>query len=188
MKTQFVDLVGRAFSFLEDSGFRRARSEPGLEHYVSDRSFVTISWDARSGELNAFVGLAPRAGQVQNKYSVADILGAAGVPASDCRPAQVCDEDRLEPFVAALANNLREYAQPGLAGDRMYFRRLETFRGARADAYMHEMKLKKVRADVEKAWRDGQFERVASLYSSVESDLTDSEVRRLEHAKRQLSR
>lgn len=183
MSAHFVDMVERAFSFLEDSGFRRTNSKPGLVNYESDRSFVTVSWDARSGELDAFVGLVPRTGRAQDEYSLADILGVAGLPASDCKPAQVADEGRLESFIATLASNVRTHAQAGLAGDRMYFRRLEAFRSAKADAYMRDMKLRQVRAEVEKAWRDRQFDEVVSLYTSVEDDLTESEARKLEYAK-----
>ncbi|MBX3706199.1 MAG: hypothetical protein KF911_06130 [Pseudomonadales bacterium] len=187
MNARFVDIVEQAFSFLEEAGFRQTNSEPGLVTYESDRSFVTVRWDARSGELDAFVGLIPRTGRVQDEYSLADILGLAGLPASDCRPAQVADEGRLESFIATLASNVRTHAQPGLAGDRMYFRRLETFRAAKADAYMREMKLRQVRVEVEKAWRDRQFDKVVKLYTSVEHDLTKSEARKLEYAKQHQS-
>lgn len=188
MSTQFTDMVEKAFSFLEDSGFRRTNSEPESVSYDSDHSFVVINWDSRSGELGAFIGLAPRTGQVQGEYSLADILGAAGLPAADCEPAQVVDEDQLESFIEKLADNIRTYAQPGLVGDRMYFRRLEVFRSTEADIYMRNMKLRQVRAEVKKAWRDRQFDKVISLYTSVEDHLTESETRKLEYAKQHQSR
>lgn len=187
MSERFTEMAKGAFSFLEVAGFRLTESQPGLLDYESDRSFVTVSWDARSGELEAFVGLLPRTGQAQDGYSISDVLGAAGLPAPECRPAQVADEDLLEPFVAALASNVRTHAQPGLAGDRMYFRRLEAFRGAKAAAYMRDMKLRQVRAEVDDAWRERRFDKVISLYTSVESDLVESEVRKLEYAKQHLS-
>jgi hypothetical protein len=187
MSTRFADMVKRSFSFLESTGFRHANDEPGLVHYESDRSFVTVSWDSRSGELDAFVGLLPRTAEAQDSYSIADVLGAAGVPASDCKLAQVADEGRLGPFVEKLATDLRMHAQPALVGDRMYFRRLEAFRAAKADRYMREMKLRQVRSEAEKAWRDRQYDRVVSLYSSVESDLTESETRKLDYARQHRS-
>lgn len=83
--------------------------------------------------------MAPRTGRAQDEYSLADVTGAAGLPQSDCKPAQVADEGRLEPFIVMLADNVRTHAEPRLAGDRMYFRRLETARSAKADAYMREI-------------------------------------------------
>jgi hypothetical protein len=174
-------MVQRAFSFLEQAGFRQSESAPGLVTFESDRSFLIVSWSSRSGELDAFIGLTPRTGLPQDQYSLADVMKAAGLP--DCKPAQVADESRLEPFIAMLADNVRTHAQAGLKGERMYFRRLEAYRSTNADAYMREMKLRQVRAEVEKAWRDRQFEKVVSLYASVEQHLTESEVRKLEYAK-----
>lgn len=188
MSARFVKLVERSFAFLEDLGFRRTSTEPGLVEYESDRAFVNLSWDVRSGELNALLGLVPRTGQAWDKYALADILGVAGLPASDCRPAQVAEERRLEPFIARLAGNIRTHAQPALLGDRAYFRRLEAFRAATANAQMREMKLRQVRAEVEQAWQERQFERVVSLYTSVEDALSESELSKLEYAKRQQSR
>lgn len=188
MSERFTELVKRAFSFLEGVGFQLTKSEPGLLDYESDRSFVTVNWDGRSGELEAFIGLLPRTGRAQDGYSISDVLGAAGLPTSECRPAQVVDEDRLEPFVVTLASNVRTHAQPGFAGDRMYFRRLEAFRGAKAAAYMRDMELRRVRAEVDKAWRERRLDKVISLYTSIESDLVESEVRKLEYAKQHLCR
>lgn len=188
MSAQFSDMVKHAFAFLEDAGFRRSECQPGLVTFESDRSFVTVSWDSRSGELDAFIGLAPRTGRAQDEYSLADVMGAAGLPMSECAQAQVADEDRLEPFIIMLAENVRTHAQQGLAGDRMYFRRLEAFRGTKADSYMHDLKLRQVRAKVEKAWLNRQFDEVINLYTSIGNDLTMSEVRKLEFAKKHQSR
>ena len=96
MNESFANRVKQSFSFSEDVRFRRTKEEPGLAHYESDRSFVTVSWDSRSGELDAFVGLLPRTGKAQDAYSIADILGAAGVQESDCKLPQVANERRLK--------------------------------------------------------------------------------------------
>lgn len=184
---KFVDLAKRVFSFLEDSGFRLTKSGPDQVQYESDKSFVTVSWDPRSGELDVVVGLQPRTGRAQDEYSLLDVMGAAGISESDGKPAQVADEGRLGPFVDKLAVDLRTYGQSALAGDRMYFRRLETFRGAKAERYMRDMKLRQVRLQADKAWQDRLYEQVESLYASVESDLTEAESRRLEYARKQLS-
>ena len=183
MSETFVEMAKRAFSFLGGAGFRLTKSEAGQVQYESDRSFVAVSWDSRSGELDALVGLLPRTGKAQDEYSLADIMGVAGVSASDCKLTQVADEGRLGPLVEKLATDLCTHAQPALAGDRMYFRRLETFRGAKADNYMREMKLRQVRSEAEKAWQNRQYDRVVSLYGSVEGDLTESETRKLDYAR-----
>jgi len=187
MSEKYAELAKQAFSFLEGAGFRLTRSDPNQVQYESDKSFVAASWDSRSGELDAFVGLLPRTGRPQEEYSIVDVMGAAGVPEVDCKMAQVGDVGRLGPFVDKLAADLRSYGQLALSGDRMYFRRLETFRAAKAERYMREMNLRQVRSQAEKAWHDQQYGRVEALYASVEGELTESESRKLDYARKHRS-
>lgn len=182
MIERFPQMTRSAFAFLEAAGFRLVNSVADQLLYESAKAFVVITWDSRSGELNAFVGLIPRTGQAQDEYSLSDVMSEAGLPESECLPAQVADESRLKPFVDKLAVDLRERAQRALAGDRMYYRRLDAYRGARAEAYMRDMKLRQVRSEAEEAWRQRQYDRVANLYGSVESCLTEAESRKLEYA------
>jgi hypothetical protein len=186
MRNDFLEMAIQAFSFLEDAGFRCTKNAPSLLCYESDLSFVTVSWDARSGELDASIGLLPQTGQVQDGYSIADVLGFAGLPESNSRPAQVADISRLEPFVATLANNVYTYAQPALAGDRGYFQELETFRNTKAATFMQDMKLQQMRSEVQSAWRKRQYDRVVNLYAPMEGHLTKSEARKLEYARQHL--
>jgi len=186
MRNDFSEMAMQAFSFLEDAGFRCTKNAPSLLCYESDLSFVTVSWDARSGELDASIGLLPQTGQVQDGYSIADVLGFAGLPESNSKPAQVADMSRLEPFIATLAKNVYTYAQPALAGDRVYFRELEIFRNTKAVAFMQDMKLQQMRSEVQGAWRGRQYDRVVALYTPLKDYLTESETRKLEYAKQHL--
>jgi len=186
MSTKFSELAKGAFSFLEDAGYRLTRTDAAEVQYESQKAFLVVTWDARSGELDALVGLLPRSGKAMDEYSLADVMAAAGVPASDCELNQI-SEERLGPFLGQLAEKLRTYALPAIAGDRMYFRRLETSRSARAETFMREMKLRKVRSEAEKAWRHRQLDRVVALFTSVESDLSESEARKLDYARRHQS-
>ena len=187
MISKFVEMVKQSFSFLENFGFQLVSETPCLLEYESSRVLVSISWNARSGELNAFLGLLPRTGEAFERYSVADILATTGVPEEDFAPPQVADEDRLAPWIARLAHYLRDHASSGLAGDRMFFRRIETFRNARAQSLTDEVELRQVRSEADKAWREKKFRRVVDLYASIEARLTESESRRLGYAKKHLA-
>lgn len=135
MSERFPDMAKQAFSFLEGASFRLTQIDAGLLRYESAQSVVDIVWDARSGELEAFVGLHPQTGLAKDTYSLVDILGMEGALPPDRKVADhVADENRLRPFVEQLAEDMRVHAQPALAGDRMFFRRLETYRHARAEA------------------------------------------------------
>lgn len=183
MSARFADMAKEAFSFLEDAGFRLARVEAGYLRYESANSAVVIDWDERSGELEAFVGLHSTAGSSQDMYSLTDIFGLEGVPDRKT-PPQVADENRLQPYVGQLADDLRTHARPAVVGDRMFFRRLETFRNAKAEAFTQGLKLQQIRSAVEQAWRNREFTKVVGLFAPVESDLSEAEKGKLEYARR----
>lgn len=183
MRARFADMAKEAFSFLEGAGFRLAHVEAGHLRYESSNSVVVIDWDARSGELEAFVGLQSSAGSPQDMYSLTDVFGLEGVPDRKM-PPQVADENRLQPYVGQLADDLRAHARPALVGDRMFFRRLETLRHAKAEAFTQGLKLQQIRSAVERAWRNREFKKVVRLLASIESDLSEAEKEKLDYARR----
>lgn len=183
MSARFADMAKKTFSFLEGAGFGLARSEAGQVRYESPSSVVAIVWDARSGELEAYIGLRSSMGQPQDMYSLTDVLGMEGVPG--CKmPRQVADEDRLQPFLDQLADDLRVHAQPALVGDRIFFRRLDSFRKASAVAFTRGLEFQQIRLAVEQAWRNRDFKKVVELYALIESDLSETERGKLDYARR----
>jgi hypothetical protein len=141
---------------------------PGCATHSAE-SFVVIKWHNRFGELEVYFGLQPRTARAKDEYSLRDLLRMEGIrePESE-QPLQVADESRLEPFLEKLAKDVRLYGRPVLSADRMYFRRLEAFRHARAQSDMQNLGLRRLRSEVEEAWRRREFDRVVELYSSIE--------------------
>jgi catechol 2,3-dioxygenase-like lactoylglutathione lyase family enzyme len=181
--SRFAEHVEEAFAFLTESGFRLVVRTARQMRYETNRVFVTVEWDPRSGELNVFFGLQPTQGE-PGGLALGDLLAMEGVDVSERRmPFQVADEAELRPFVRKLAEDMRNYAQPALSGDRMFYRRLKAFRDGRAQANMHEMKLRHVRSTVEEAWQQRDFAKVTELYASIEDDLTDAERAKLAYAR-----
>ena len=150
----------------------------------SNQAVAVVEWNPRSGELEAFTGLLPKKGESQETLSLSDVLNMQGAEAPKRRmPFQVADEDHLAPFLQKLAQDTRAHAQPALAGDRMFFRRLETFRSTQSQAHMRDMELRRVRSEAEKAWRDRDLSSLIRLYASIESDLSESEKVKLDYAR-----
>ena len=183
MIEDFAKIVTQAFSFMEVAGFKVEMIDSTQVLYKSDDAFLVVSWDPRSGELDAFVGLLPRTGLARDEYSIADVMGASGAPEADCKLAQVTDPRKLGPFVDQLAVHLRTHGQRALVGDQAYFKSLEVFRAVKAERDMLAMRLRQVRSQAEQAWQDQQYDRVDELYSSVKEELTQSERRKLEYAR-----
>jgi len=184
MSMRFAEAAKQAFSFLERAGFRLTESDPAQLKYESVQVFVTIEWDVRSGELEVFLSLQPRKGKARDSFSLRDLLGMEGVDAPERKmPFQVAEEGKLKPFIDKLAEDTRRHAQPALAGDRMYFRRLRAYRNAQAQMYMRDMELRRVRAEADKAWQKRELDKVVRLYASIEGQLTVSEKAKLAYAK-----
>src|SRR5262245_45410490 len=97
---RFAEATRQAFSFLEHAGFRLTQSGPVRLQYETAQAFVTIDWDARSGELNVRVGFQPRDGEARDELSLTDLLAMEGVDVPERkRPFQVADESALTPFL-----------------------------------------------------------------------------------------
>jgi hypothetical protein len=184
MSMGFVEAAKQAFSFLERDGFRLTKSEPGRVQFDSNRMFVAIEWEARSGELEVFFGLPPTKGGAPDAFSLRDLLGMEDVDVPEREmPFQVSEEGKLRPFIDKLADDAKRYAQPALAGDRMYFRRLHAYRSTQAETYMRNMEVRRVRMEAEKAWKERQLDKLIRLYTSIEDHLTASERAKLAYAR-----
>jgi hypothetical protein len=184
MNVHFPDIAQQAFSFLEGAGFRLTQSGPARLQYETAQVFVTVEWDTRSGELNVFVGLQSSKGETHNAFSLTDLLALEGVDVPERRmPFQVAEESKLGPFLDKLAADMQVHAQPALAGDRMFYRRLKAFRSAQAQAYMRDMELRRVRTEADAAWQKRELDKMVALYSSIEDQLTASEKAKLAYAK-----
>jgi hypothetical protein len=179
----FVELTQQAFSFLEGVGFRLTQCDPTRLQYESAQTFVAVEWDARSGELNVFIGLQPRQGEVRDAFSLRDLLAMENVDVPERKmPFQVAEEIKLGPFLGKMAEDTRAHARLALAGDRMFFRRLETFRSAQAEAYMQDMKLRRVRTEADQAWQKRDLDKLITLYTSIKDQLSASEKAKLDYA------
>lgn len=101
---RFTDMAKQAFSFLEDAGFRLSHADAARLQYETAQVFVTIEWDARSGETNVFVGLKSKKGEPPDAFSLSDLLGMQDVDVPERKmPFQVAEENRLGPFLEKLA-------------------------------------------------------------------------------------
>jgi hypothetical protein len=185
MSMEFSKTARQAFMFLEKAGFKLAQHGSTRLLYESSQSIVVVEWDTRSGEIEVFIGLRSAKVEKQETFSLCDILNMQSLDVPERkRPFQVADENLLVSFLEKLAEDTRAYAQPALTGDRMFFRRLETFRSVQSQAYMRDMELRRVRSEADKAWKRKDFDKMVNLYTSIESDLSESEKGKLEYARR----
>ena len=182
---RFPSEAERAFSFLEKMGFHLVEKAATRIQYVATRAFVAIEWDPRSGELNAFLGPHAASDEQPAKFSLTDLLRMRGVDVPEGKmPFQVADEGRIGPFLKRIAEDIRAYARPALAGDMAFFDRLEAFRSSQAHTEMRSMEVGRIRSAIDRAWRERNYRKVRELYSSVGGDLSDADRAKLAYAKK----
>jgi hypothetical protein len=79
---------------------------------------------------------------------------------------------------------VKAYANPALYGDHAFFQEVSEIRRQSSNDLLRMWELKRVRREVEIAWRDKNFKRVIEIYDPVKEDLTPAEVKKLEYAKK----
>lgn len=92
----------------------------------------------------------------------------------------------VEPFLIQLAKELKAHARPALAGDKMFFRRLEILRSSKSSELVRSMTNSPIRTKAEVAWHAKDYRTVIELYSSIEPQLEESEKAKLEYARKHL--
>jgi hypothetical protein len=185
MSMRFSEVAKQAFSYLDQAGFHLTQIDPDRLQYETTHAFVTVEWDARSGELNVFFGFQPRTGEKREAFSLTDLLAMENVDVPERKmPFQVADKSKLRPFLDKMAEDMRVHAQPALAGDRMFFYRLNAFRSAQAQTHMRDMESQRVRMEADKAWQKRDLEKLIDLYSLIEDRLTAAEKSKLAYARK----
>jgi hypothetical protein len=186
MTETFSELAKKAFLFLEVSGFQHPSFGEHELRYQSKNSFVIVKWDSRSGELDCYLGLVPFSEDPSRRYSLTDILKMQCAEEAVTRPYQIAKETKLEASLNTLSSNIRKYASSALEGDRMFFRRLETFRQAQGRKLLSDINSATKRARAESAWNSKKFDEFIAIYEALDGSLTEVEQKKLEIARRKL--
>jgi hypothetical protein len=183
----FGEAVVSAFKFLvEDYSFRCVRKDVTIVRFESDSVFVNVYHGRISFELNVEIGeLAIVEGRPENPFTIGEILHLVNPKeATNYRPFQVHTAESVKKFVGELARLVKEHAVPALVGDHDFFQRVSEVQAKRSDAYLKELRLNRTRTQVEAAWHQKDYPRVAEFYDSMMDDLTPAEAKRLAYAKK----
>jgi hypothetical protein len=179
---RFADEARAAFSFLLDEGFRLALDGASLLEYESEASRVRVEWAHRSGGVR--VSLARRTAKAEPSwYSLSDILRLRG----ELRPPdelRVPDEGRLAPMLEQIGDDLRLHGKKALLGEKGFFRRLEMFRRMHEQVFQEDVRLRRLRAAADEAWKRRDLRKARDFYAAMGSATTDIERARLEYAQK----
>lgn len=187
MNAPFTALVRDAFAFLREAGFEVSATDARAIEFRSTDVIVLVSRSDRSGEIDVTFGLIEVAASAGH-YSLYDILAMEGVNGlSGPRPPQIADASRLGDWLRLMADDCLAHASPAIRGDRKFFSRLESFRHAQALRLTRDLRLRQIRAEIERAWHAREMDKVAALYDSIEPDLDAAEKLKRDYARKHLN-
>lgn len=154
-----------------------ARTDTRVE-YRRGSTFFRVRFDlTRSFEVGVEVGHGERV------FNLGEVLRWAGVDDAGSW-AQVTEQGPLERAVAQMAEALQLNGQRLLRGDAHAFADLAKFSSGEAVAYQHAKDLQRAVQSGREAWQRGSYAEVVAALAPFESDLADSDRKRLEMARR----
>jgi hypothetical protein len=181
----------RHFAFLvSENGYKVIDSTPSRVRFESQKVFIELVFEGnRSYELGLLVGNTKLKDIGNLAFSIDEILRFYGAPeAKRFSLIQVTSRDTLALFVEQLSNILRKYGKEFIEGDEKYFIELSKQRGREIENYALERNLRMARAKAETAWHNKDYATVVKILKPFGTVLSESEVKKLELAEKNLNR
>jgi hypothetical protein len=186
----FSGAVRISFRFLVESfGFAVVTDETTYLRFESDTVFVNIYHGRASYEVGVEIGELKRANNLpERSFTLGEIIAMTDYEkGSNFHFYQAATPELVQKFVSETAEIVKIYSRSALIGDKSFFEGLGKVRSRISREYLKSMEMGRVREEAEVAWRQKNYEHVIELYDDVKDDLTASEIKKLEYAKRKLT-
>jgi len=184
---RFADAAEKHFAFLEAQGFQRTQSEPAFVRFESSTLFINIYHGRKSFEIGAELGRRGNAEDEKQPYPMSALLGVAGVPtAKDYRDYATHTPDGVNEGLGKLAELFRDHVCRNLQNARL-FQLLKEQRQAWASDFADGVNLRKARRKLDAAWHAKNYAKVVELLEPLRTDLTSTELKKLEYAKKEIA-
>lgn len=184
---RFAEAVEEDFGFLAAHGFKRVQSEPTFVRFESKRVYVNVYHGRKSFEMGLEIG--PLAGRLEERpYSTSEIIRLIEPGNADIyRDFATRNADGVQEGVRRLATLFFRHVEEGVLDDAGLFDRLAKQRETWNQEFSREVNLGKARRELEGAWHAQDYAKVVELLEPFRADLTQSELKKLEYAKNELS-
>lgn len=182
----FVLAVRDEFGFLAGLGFREVSASTYAVDFESDTVRLRIAHERLSYEISAMFARRSRPDEMRSSYSYSSYLRLVDAAAGEAyRDYAATTAEAVRHGVAKLAAEVRA-ATPMLSGDDPTYDELAHQR-LLAEEQMASRSRRSAYGDrAETAWQAKDWAEVVAAYSRYEDDLTTSERRRLELARRRV--
>ncbi len=179
----FIEAVRPQFSWLSTYGFHCVREESTFVRYESNTSFLNIYHGRSSYEVDAEYG---ELSDSQSYPVYALIRLSDPKEAENYRSYTAITPDAVMAGVKKLSTILKKYAESFLNDAPNIFGKLAKQQKECAKELALEVLSKQVRPKAEEAFRNKNYVEAAKLYESIESELSTSECKKLEYARKHL--
>ncbi|MSR57715.1 MAG: hypothetical protein EXS05_08585 [Planctomycetaceae bacterium] len=169
-------------AYLQSQGFSRAELSPQIVTFSSPNVTLTLSLDSFTHEIETSFALASNS---RSHVSLAAVVEAAtGSNHHEKLVFQAGSAAQVGECLADILELLKRYGAGVLHGDADAFERARAAVRSDVAMTMEYFPNQPLHAAAESAWRRRDFFEVKRLYESMTHQLTPTEVRRLEFARR----
>lgn len=170
----FAQKVESAFGFLTDAGFAQAEALPTLVRYRKGDVEVDIYHGRQSYEIGGGVSFAG------TRYEMSEIIRTVNPQvAKGYRRDVATTPEGVAAGLDELASLMQLYGLSALSGDRRFVALLEQQRKQWAEGYAFDVLAAQLRPQAEEAFRRGDYEQAAELYSRIRERLSPAEAKKL---------
>ena len=185
----FPEAVLTSFRFLvEGFGFAVVTHETTYLRFESNAVFVNVYHGRASYEIGVEIGELKKANNLSERsFTLGEIIAMTDYDrGSSFHFYQAATPELIPKFVSETAEIVKAYSRSALIGDKSFFEGLGKVRSRISHEYLKSMEMGRVREEAEVAWHEKNYGQMVELYDAVKDDLTPSEVKKLEYAKRKL--
>jgi hypothetical protein len=183
----FVDAVREAFGFLLEAGFREISDSPYAVDFESGAVRLRVVHERLSYEINAFFARRSQPEELRSGYSYGQYLKVRDPAAgAEYRAYAATTPDAVRTGVRQLAEDIRTHAGPLLSGDAASYDELAHQDLLAGEQLAARSRRRAYGEPADAAWQAKDWAAVVAAYTPYESDLTASERRRLELARRRV--
>lgn len=181
----------RNFRYLLDEfHYKCIESTPFRVRFDSAKVRVDVVFDGtRSYELDVLIATTDWIASGNAAFALVEVLRFRGAPETErFASIQVTSRQAMTSFVSQLAELLHRYGRDLLLGNDHAFVELAEQRRREIDAYALQRALRAARTRADVAWREKDYTRFVDVLKPLRSNLSASEIKRLEFAEKQLIR
>jgi hypothetical protein len=185
----FAEAVHKYFdSLLKDHSFQRVSFDQTFVRYESDEIFINVYHGRSSYEIAMEMGRLNHPDEHETSYTIGSFMRLIDPKqAENYRSFAATNPNSVEKGVSQLSELFKKYALSPLLSDKAIFTKLRKQREVLKDAFVRKVLVSQVRPEATEAFQRKDYQEAARLYESIKEDLTPTEVKKLQYAKKHMT-